>query len=221
MPRSKSTWPGWSARRRGGASASGVSGVSSMIRSASGITRWSWVATTTRRPGVASFAGAHPRQAQGSHDVLACRQAGDEVEGLEDDAHGVAPIARQGRAFELGDLGVIDSDLACGRRQDPGETGQKGGLTRPARAQEDDELAVGRVDVEPVDWSHALTALGVFDCEVSDREIRHHAPEKASAGSVRTARRTPKRLATTPTTTATSGSAAYASVVIVTGNGMV
>jgi hypothetical protein len=176
---------------------------------------------------LAGLASAHAREAHGSHDVLAGGEARDQVERLEDDAHGLTAIASKRRPPELGDVDVADPDLALCRGEDAGQARQERGLARAARAEQDDELTVAGLDIEPLDGSHHLAALGVLDGEVLDRQVRHlvrllvdrkvlrqvlgqvlhHAPEKASAGSVRTARRTPKRLATTPTSTATTGSA--------------
>jgi hypothetical protein len=60
--------------------------------------------------------------------------------------------------------------------------------------------------------SENVVALRVFDGRV-DLQVCHHVPANAAAGSVRTALRTPARLARTPTTTAITGKTANAPIV--------
>ena len=157
----------------------------------------------------------HAGEEERGLDVLARREARDQVEGLEDDPDGVPAVVRQGTTREVGHVDVAEADRPVRRREDAGEGGEERRLPAAARSQQQDELTRGHLQVEPIERADRVAAARVLDGEVLHTEhlvavssgdgIRHHAPPKAIAGSTRTARRSPARLATRPTAAATRG----------------
>ena len=157
---------------------------------------------------------AHAGDQERRLDVLARREARDEVEGLEHDADGAAAVLPERSTGEAGHVDVAEADRPGRRREDAGEGGEERGLAAAARAEQQDELTRRHPQVEPVERTDRVAAARVLDGEVLDAEHRWLGigsgrgpaitpPPKARAGSTRTARRSPARLATNPTASAT------------------
>ncbi len=137
--------------------------------------------------------------AERDDDVVASREARDEVERLEDDADGVASVLGERLAAQRRHLRVADHDRPRRRAQDRRERGQERRLAAAARAEQEHELAVGEGQAHLVDRAHGVAAARVLDREVADLDVGHQAPANARAGSVVSARRAPIRLASSPT----------------------
>ena len=75
-------------------------------------------------------------------------------------------------------------------------------LPQPLAPSSSTSSPVRDVEIERVDRPHLVAAARVLHREVAHDEARHHAPPNASAGSTPTARRSPARLASVPTTMA-------------------
>src|SRR5690606_19747581 len=104
-------------------------------------------------------------------------------------------------------LGVTDADRSRRRSEDRCQRREQGGLAAAAGAEQQHQLAVAELEVEPVDGPDGIAAARVLDREIADLDLGgrargHHPAPKASAGSVVSARRAPIRLATSPTTIA-------------------
>src|SRR5581483_3969067 len=112
-----------------------------------------------------------------------------------------------------------EADAPRRRREQAGQARQQRRLAAPARAEQDDELAVGDIERQVVEGPHDVAARAVGHRQPGDGERRHHAAPNASAGSTDTARRNATRLAATPTTTAVTGSSRNALTGIETGSG--
>ena len=87
---------------------------------------------------------------QGEAHVVGDRHVRVERVVLEDHRD-VAVLGRQ-----VGDVAVTDPDLAAVDLFEAGEHAQRGGLATPGGTDEDEELPVGYVDVEPVDRGRSL-----------------------------------------------------------------
>ena len=70
---------------------------------------------------LARLPAVHARRVHRHHHVLDCGQAGQQVERLEYDADGAAPIHRQFVGGHLGDVHTVERDAARGRSKDPAE----------------------------------------------------------------------------------------------------
>ena len=77
------------------------------------------------------------RREQRHHHVLQRGEARHEVERLEHDADGVAPVVRQLVAVERGDVDVAEFDGPGGGSQDAAEAGQQRRLPAAAGTQQD------------------------------------------------------------------------------------
>jgi hypothetical protein len=92
------------------------------------------------------------------------------------------------------------------RSQNAGQGGEQRCLTGTARADQDDELPIHHIEMEPLERPYRSRPGVVVDGEVAnDKLAHHHAPAKARAGSTVTARRNAIPLATTPMATASAG----------------
>ena len=87
------------------------------------------------------------------------------------------------------------------------------GRSRPSAPAGATERAVSSPLAASTPSENEVVAPRVFGGRVVGLPVCHHVPAKAVAGSVRTALRTPARLARTPTTTAITGKAAKAPIV--------
>ena len=114
------------------------------------------------------FPATDARQAKWRGDVLSRRQAGNQIEGLEDDADRPAPVLLELAPGQTGDLGRADTDRAHSRAQQRGQAGEQRGLARSARAEQDHQLPVVGREIQAVDRTDGVAALYVLDGEVLD-----------------------------------------------------
>ena len=117
------------------------------------------------------FAGFMPTYAGGPHrhhDVLDRGQAWHQVESLEDDTDGVAPIVRECARVQFGDVDVAELDPSGAGPQNPAKTGQQGRLPAAAGPQQDRQGSRRDVQIEAVDRPHRFLAAGVLDHQVLD-----------------------------------------------------
>src|SRR5262249_9705482 len=174
---------------------------------------------------VAGSAPAVTRTQHRQHHVLDAVQARHEIERLEHDSDGVAPVVGEFGAAQTDDLLVAEPDAPRLRREDRSHDRKQRGFSAPARAGQDHEFARTKVLVEAVDRADRVAAARVLDGEVLDPEVgvrlldrlgvrrgrrRHRQDPNAKAGSTVTARRRPARLEAMPTTRATTSNPRYA-----------
>ena len=110
----------------------------------------------------------HPGRPQWHHDVFQRGQAGDQIERLEHDAHGVASIFRQCARVECGHVNIAEFDTSGRRAQNSAQAGQQGCLTASAGPQQNCQRSGGYVQTQLVDRAHGLLAAGVLHHEVFD-----------------------------------------------------
>ena len=115
----------------------------------------------------------NPGRTQRHHHVLQRGEARHQVEGLEHDPDGVAPVVGQRVRVEGGQVDVPELDTAGRRPQNPAKTGQQGGLTASAGAQQNCQRARRDVQAQFVDRAHRLLAAGVLHHEVFDPQVGH------------------------------------------------
>ena len=94
-------------------------------------------------------------------DVLARRQAGNEVVELEDEADMRAPVIGQRRLAGRREVAFLVDHLAGGRDVEPAQDVQQRRLARSGRPEQDDELAGDEIEVDPAerlhgDFAHAI-----------------------------------------------------------------
>ena len=95
---------------------------------------------------VGGVAGAG--QLHGNADVFQGCHGGDEMEGLEHDAHGAAAEPGQGVFVETGDVLAGDVDLAAGDGFEAGEDHEEAGFAGAAGADDADGFALGDFEVD-------------------------------------------------------------------------
>src|SRR5580765_5384971 len=144
----------------------------------------------------------------------------DQVERLEHDADRPAAELRECGAPQLCDLRLVEANRSAGRREQRRERGEQRGLAATARTEEQHQLAVGDLEVEPVDRAHDVAAARVLDGHIAQRQRGHDYRPNARAGSMCTARRNPTNAATSPTTMPMTRTSRYAVPGVSTANGM-
>ena len=77
------------------------------------------------------WVGAPPGESEWQGDVLLGRQGGDQVVGLEHEAHAVAAEAGEPLVVLGRQIGVTNEDRPRGERIEPGEAVEQGRLARP------------------------------------------------------------------------------------------
>jgi hypothetical protein len=173
-----------------------------------------------------SAAPRHPADEE-RRDVLDRRQAGHQVEGLEDDPDRRPPVRRQLGAAQRGDLGGLiatpEHDRTARGREDRREGGQHVVFPQPL-APSEDELALCDVEVQvvdgppqpPLEYStpRSRTATDTVVWGAAAAVITHL---RTPGPGRREIRRPPAALAIRPTTTATTTSLTYALTGISTG----
>ena len=112
---------------------------------------------------LADLGAGYPALAQRVGEIVEGREMRVEREGLEDHRH-VAALHRG-----IGDVAAGKEDPAGIRPLEPGDRAQGGGLAGSARSQDHEELALGDLEIEPVQGDHAAVALG----EAGDAQRRH------------------------------------------------
>ena len=147
----------------------------------------------------------HAGQPHRHHHVAAGRQAGDQVEGLEHDAHGVAAVGEQRGAAQVGHRGVAEGDVAGGRAEQAGQAGEQRRLAATRRTEEHDQLAVLGREAQSVEWLDDVAPGVESHGEPVDDELAAH--PNAVAGSAPVTRRSAVMLARIPTATAMAGRA--------------
>ena len=90
------------------------------------------------------------RQVDRQGDVLPSGQRGDQVEGLEDEAHLVTAQLRQRLVVEGTDLGISDERLSGGRRVQPRHAVHQRGLARARWSHHGGEPTSGELKAHPV-----------------------------------------------------------------------
>jgi hypothetical protein len=102
-------------------------------------------------------------------DVLAHRQAWDEVVELKDEAHVSAPVCGQGAIVQRRELAVTEPDLSCTRAVEPAQQAQQRRLPAARRPQQDNDLAVEQVQVDAAQGMDSATARFIYLCERTNR----------------------------------------------------
>jgi hypothetical protein len=119
------------------------------------------------------------RQAQRNHHIGPGAETGDEVEGLEHHADGLAAIGGQGLAVQSGDFFVVEADRARGRCEQTRQAGEQCGLAAAGRSEQHHQLAVAAVERETVERMDLVTAGREFHGEILDGQghgITHRTP---------------------------------------------
>ena len=104
---------------------------------------------------------------------------------LEDEPHVGRPPSRQLATRELIDPLAADDDLAAGRRVQPADEVEQGGLAGPRRTHEGEELALRDVEVDAVQDLDPLASAPVRLRDAPDLDQAHGEP---TAGPDRTSR---------------------------------
>jgi len=102
-----------------------------------------------------------PGELKGQDDVLTRRQGRDEVEGLEDEPHVVAPDQRPLGVGERVERVAGEPDLPARRVVEPGGDIHERRLPGPRRTHEGGELPGGDVDADAVEGAHGAGAAAV------------------------------------------------------------
>jgi hypothetical protein len=122
------------------------------------------VAAAHRRLGLDPLARLALRRAgeqQRQLNVLRRREHGDQVEGLEDEAHLGRAVARAGRVGQLVNGFPVNEHAAGVDLVQPRDAVQERRLARARRAHDGDELALRDLEVEPVERHHFVPARAV------------------------------------------------------------
>jgi hypothetical protein len=77
-------------------------------------------------------------------------------------------VARRGA--ELGDVGTAEHDLAAGRHLEPRDHAKRGRFAAPRRPEQNDELALFDIEVEPL---HGPRSIGVRFLEIPNAKKAH------------------------------------------------
>src|SRR3974390_2849799 len=160
-----------------------------------------------------------PGRRHRDRDVFEGSEARDQVEALKDDSHGVAAVFGQLLSSEGLHFDVAEADRARAGLEYPAETRQQRRLSASAWAEQKSKGTRTGLQVQMVDRPRGVSATRVLDGQVGDDEIGHQGPANASAGSTDTALCRPRKLASDPTMTATTGTRRKALIVNVTGSG--
>ena len=94
------------------------------------------------------------RQQQRQGDVLRGGQRGQQVVGLEDEAHPLPPQQRQFGVRERSQLDVAEKDLAGGELVEAGQAVHERGLARPRRPHDGGEASLGKPHGHLVEGAH-------------------------------------------------------------------
>ncbi len=148
------------------------------------------------------------------HHVLEGSERRHQVETLEHDADGPAPILGERAAAQADDLCAGDFDRARSGREDCGQHRKQRRLAAPGHAEEQHELTARRVEREPVDRTNRIPTRRVLDDKVADLEVGVHdsCHPNANAGSTVTARLSATSEENRPIRIATIGKAIYVDI---------
>ena len=135
----------------------------------------------------------HAGQPHRHHHVAAGRQAGDQVEGLEHDTHGVAAVGGQRGATQVGHRGVAEGDVARRRAEEAGQAGEQRRLAATGGPEEHDQLAVLGREAQSVERLDDVAPGVESHGEPVDDELAAH--PNAVAGSAPVTRRSAVTLA--------------------------
>jgi hypothetical protein len=112
------------------------------------------------------------RSAERHLHVLGRREAGDQMERLEDDSDLVAPVLRQCAARERRDLRRVELGAPTDGAQNRGQHGEERRLSTAARTEEKRKLAAADGEVEPVDGPDQVVAASVLDRDAAAGQLR-------------------------------------------------